>query len=291
MDTKKYEILEKVTDLSSLTLAAEALGLTQPAVSHILAGLEEEFGFPLMRRSRTGARLTAEGERLMPLVRDVLRAQERLDQTVSDIRGLAAGTVRIATFTSVAVHWLPAIMKEFQQLYPQISFTLFNGDYHDVDRWLADGSADLGFVTLPSSLGCECILLKEDRLMAVLPPEHPLAEKALCPVDELARQPFISLPETSDNDVRLALKKADIRPEIRFTTKDDYAILAMVSQGMGVSVIPELLLEGTSQNIAIRPLDPPSSRLLALAVPAGEKAGPATRRFAEFVKEWVQKKE
>ena len=91
--------------------------------------------------------------------------------------------------------------------------------------------------------------------------------------------------------MRLALKKADIRPEIRFTTKDDYAILAMVSQGMGVSVIPELLLEGTSQNIAIRPLDPPSSRLLALAVPAGEKAGPATRRFAEFGKEWVQKKE
>ena len=290
MDTKKYEILEKITDLGSLSLAAEALGLTQPAVSHTLAQLEEEFGFSLMRRSRIGARLTSEGEKIMPFVRRVLRDEEQLFQTAAELRGLTAGTVRIATFTSIAVHWLPAIIREFEQLYPNISFTLFNGDYHDVDRWLSDGSVDLGFIALPSELGCECIFLKEDRLMAVLPPQHPLAKSDTCPVGELAKEPFISLPETSDNDARLALKAARIRPEVRFTTKDDYAILAMVAQGLGVSVVPELLLEGTSQDIAIRPLDPPASRALALAIPAGEKAGPATRRFAEYVLDWVKKK-
>ena len=290
MDTKKYEILEKITDLGSLSLAAEALGLTQPAVSHTLAQLEEEFGFSLMRRSRIGARLTSEGEKIMPFVRRVLRDEEQLFQTAAELRGLTAGTVRIATFTSIAVHWLPAIIREFEQLYPNISFTLFNGDYHDVDRWLSDGSVDLGFIALPSELGCECIFLKEDRLMAVLPPQHPLAKNDTCPVSELAKEPFISLPETSDNDARLALKAARIRPEVRFTTKDDYAILAMVAQGLGVSVVPELLLEGTSQDIAIRPLDPPASRALALAIPAGEKAGPATRRFAEYVLDWVKKK-
>ena len=289
MDTKKFEILEKITDLGSLSLAAEALGLTQPAVSHSLAALEEEFGFALMRRSRIGARLTGEGEKIMPFIRRVLREEEQLQQTAAALRGLTAGTVRIATFTSIAVHWLPAIIREFEQLHPQISFTLFNGDYHDVDRWLSDGSADLGFITLPTSLDCECIFLKEDRLMAVLPPRHPLAERDACPVAELAREPFISLPDNSDNDARLALKAASIRPDVRFTTKDDYAILAMVAQGLGVSVVPELLLEGTSQDIAIRPLDPPSSRALALAVPAGEKAGPATRRFAEYVVEWVRR--
>lgn len=290
MDTKKYEILEKITDLGSLSLAAEALGLTQPAVSHTLAQLEEEFGFSLMRRSRIGARLTSEGEKIMPFVRRVLRDEEQLFQTAAELRGLTAGAVRIATFTSIAVHWLPAIIREFEQLYPNISFTLFNGDYHDVDRWLSDGSVDLGFIALPSELGCECIFLKEDRLMAVLPPQHPLAKSDTCPVSELAKEPFISLPETSDNDARLALKAARIRPEVRFTTKDDYAILAMVAQGLGVSVVPELLLEGTSQDIAIRPLDPPASRALALAIPAGEKAGPATRRFAEYVQDWVKKK-
>ena len=289
MDTKKYEVFEKIVELASLTRAAEELGLTQSGVSHILAGLEDELGLPLLRRSRVGARLTPEGERLIPFIREVLRAQERLDQTAADIRGLAAGTVRVATFTSVAVHWLPGMLQEFQALYPKVDFRLFNGDYHDVDRWLTDGSADLGFITLPTELRCECIPLATDRLLAVLPPAHPLAEKEVCPVAEVAREPFISLLETSDDDARRALDAAGVRPEVRFSTKDDYAIIAMVSQGLGVSIMPELLLRGRSDNVAVRPLDPPASRTLALAVPAGEGAGPATRRFADFAAEWVKK--
>ena len=129
MDTKKYEVFEKTVELSSLTKAAEELGLTQSGVSHIIAALEEEFGFPLLTRSRTGARLTPEGEKIMPFLRDILRSQEQLDQTAAELRGLSAGTVRIATFTSVAVHWLPGMMQEFQTLYPHVEFKLFNGDY------------------------------------------------------------------------------------------------------------------------------------------------------------------
>ena len=289
MDTKKYEVFEKIVDLSSLTRAAEELGLTQSGVSHILSGLEEELGVPLLKRSRVGARLTAEGERLMPLIRDVLRCQERLDQTAAELRGLAAGTVRIGTFTSVAVHWLPGMLQEFQELYPKVDFKLLNGDYHDVDRWLTDGSVDVGFVALPTALRCECVPLREDRLLAVLPPDHPLAREAVCPVKAVAGEPFISLLETSDNDARRALEAGGVRPNVRFTTKDDYAIIAMVSQGLGVSIMPELLLKGREAGVAVRPLDPPCSRTLALAVAAGDRAGPATRRFAQFAAEWVKK--
>ena len=189
MDTKKYEVFEKTVELSSLTKAAEELGLTQSGVSHIIAALEEEFGFPLLMRSRTGARLTPEGEKIMPILRDILRSQEQLDQTAAELRGLSAGTVRIATFTSVAVHWLPGMMQEFQTLYPRVEFKLFNGDYHDVDRWLTDGSADVGFITLPTALRCECIPLREDRLLAILPEDHPLAKKDVCPVKEVAALP------------------------------------------------------------------------------------------------------
>ena len=289
MDTKKYEVLEKIVEKSSLTLAAEELGLTQSGVSHILSALEAEFGLPLLRRSRVGARLTPEGERLMPAIRAILRGEEQLQQTAAELRGLAAGTVRLATFTSVAVHWLPGMLREFQALYPRVEFKLFNGDYHDVDRWLSDGSADVGFITLPTPLKCECVPLREDRLLAVLPKGHPLAAEEICRVRDVAREPFISLLETSDDDARRALEAAEVKPNVRFTTKDDYAIIAMVEQGLGVSIMPELLLQGHRGGVAVRPLDPPASRMLALAVPAGDRAGPATRRFAEFVREWVEK--
>lgn len=289
MVTKKYETLEKIVDLGSLSKAAEELGLTQPGVSHILAGLEEEMGVPLLRRTRVGVRLTPEGERLMPLIREINRAETRLEEEVAELRGVSGGTVRIGTFTSVAVNWLPGIMQEFQALYPGVEFKLLNGDYHDVDRWITEGSVDAAFITLPTDLRCECVPLKEDRLLAILPPGHPLAGQQVCRVTDVAVYPFISLLETSDNDARHALESAGVRPNVRFTTKDDYAIIAMVSRGLGVSIMPELLLKGWKEGIEARPLDPPSSRMLALAVPAGDRSGPATRRFVEFVKEWTEK--
>lgn len=289
MDTKKYEIFEKVVERASLSLAGEELGVTQSGVSHVLRALEEEWGVPLLRRSRTGARLTAEGERLLPLLREVLRAQERLEQTAAELRGLAAGTVRLAAFTSVAVHWLPGMLQEFQERYPRVDFRLYNGDYHDVNRWLTDGSADVGFVTLPTELSCPCVPLGEDRLLAVLPRDHPLAARETCPVEAIAREPFIGLLETSDDDARRALEAAHVRPNVRFTTKDDYAIIAMVARGLGVSIMPELLVSGRAEDVALRPLEPAASRTLALAVAAGDRAGPATRKFAEFAREWVEK--
>ena len=97
MDTKKYEVFEKTVERSSLTKAAEELGLTQSGVSHILASLEEEFGFPLLTRSRTGARLTPEGEKIMPFIRSILRSQEQLDQTAAELRGLSAEEIENIT--------------------------------------------------------------------------------------------------------------------------------------------------------------------------------------------------
>ena len=151
---EKYRALMSAVELGSLTRAAEALGCTQSAVSHAIASLEQELGFRLLLRARSGIRLTDEGERMLPAVRSLLSAGEQLEQTAASIRGLDQGTVRIGAFTSVAVHWLPAVLKEFQHDYPHVSFRLLNGDYHDVSEWLADGSVDIGFVALPCERSC-----------------------------------------------------------------------------------------------------------------------------------------
>ena len=152
MDTKKYAVFVKTVELSSLTKAAEELGLTQSGVSHIIAALESDLGLTLLRRTRTGAHLTADGERLLPIIREIVRQDERLHREAAELTDLVAGPIRLGTFTSVATHWLPAMMMQFEQEHPQVEFRLFNGDYHDVDQWLADGSVELGFVTLPTEL-------------------------------------------------------------------------------------------------------------------------------------------
>ena len=289
MALDKYLTLMTVVDTGSLTRAAGQLGCTQSAVSHCLDALEKELGFTVLIRSRAGVKLTGEGERLLPAVRGFLSAAEQLRQTASSIRGLESGTVRIGAFTSVAVHWLPPVLKEFQQDYPHVDFKLLNGDYHDVENWLSDGSIDIGFVNVPCAVDCECIPLMEDRLLAILPEGSRFAHYPKFPLIECETEPFISLLESSDHDARRALEAAGVQPNVRFYTKDDYAILAMVEQGLGMSIMPELLLKGRHDRLQILPLLPEARRTIGIAIAAGDRAGPATRRFADYVVRYVRR--
>ncbi len=288
---ERYHTFMAVVEAGSLTRAAEALGCTQSAVSHCIDALEKELGFAVLKRSRAGVYLTNEGKRLMPAVRSYLGAAEGLRQTASSIRGLESGSVRIGAFTSVAVHWLPPVLKEFQRDYPKVDFRLLNGDYHDVEQWLTDGSVDVGFVTLPSRVGCRCIPLMEDRLLAILPLHSRFENYPRFPLIECETEPFISLLESSDHDARRALEAAGVRPNVRFYTKDDYAVIAMVEQGLGISIMPELLLRGRHDALQILPLVPEAKRTIGLAIAAGDRAGPATRRFADYIVRYVSRLE
>ena len=287
MNLEKYRTLMAVVETGSLTRAAAQLGCTQSAVSHSIDGLEKELGFSVLKRSRAGVELTGEGERLLPAVRNLLASAEQLNQTASSIRGLESGTVRIGAFTSVAVHWLPPVLKEFQRDYPKVDFKLLNGDYHDVEQWLTDGSVDVGFVALPSAVDCESIALMEDRLLAILPRHSRFENYPRFPLVECETEPFISLLQSSDHDARRALEAAGVKPNVRFYTKDDYAVIAMVEQGLGISIMPELLLKGRHDELQILPLVPEARRTIGLAIAAGDKAGPATRRFADYVVRYV----
>ena len=285
MNLSKYESFLATIEAGSLTQAAENLGCTQSAVSHSIASLEAELGFPLITRRRGGVKLTEEGEKLLPAVRSLMASAESLEQTASSIRGLQSGTVRIGAFTSVAVHWLPPILKRFQTDYPNVDFRLLNGDYHDVDQWVQDGSVDIGFINMPNTLDCECIALMEDRLLAIVPEDSRFAAYPKFPLIECETEPFISLLESSDHDARRALDAAGVKPNVRFYTKDDYAIIAMVEQGLGVSIMPELLLKGRHDRLKVLPLQPEAVRTIGLAVAS---KGPAALKFAEYVVDFVK---
>jgi len=289
MVASKYNIFAKVIETGSFTRAAQALGCTQSAVSHAINALETETNLKLLTRSRAGVRPTADGEQLMPAILSIANATEAFEEAISAIHGLQIGRVRVGAFTSVAVHWLPGIIKEYQKIHPQIEFGLSNGDYHDIAQWLINDSIDIGFVTLPSAIpGCRFTPLWEDRLLAVLPKNHPLTELEKIPPSAFAGEPFISLLESSDHDARSVLTKAGVKPRIKFTTKDDYAIIAMVEQGLGVSIMPELLLKGHTDKVAVREIENSVTRTIGLAVSAANSASPSVQSFAEHIQSWVQ---
>ena len=287
MSLRKYQAFVETVRLGSLTRAAQSLGSTQSRISHILSDLEEEFGLPLLNRSRSGIQLTQAGKLLLPKMQAILQEDSALQTLARDIRQADAGTIRLGAFTSVAVHWLPGIIRDFQARHPRVELKLFNGDYADMERWLEKGEIDVGFVTLPAPGPVRTIPLAQDPLVVILPRGHRLCALEAIPPEELRGEDFISLLQDSAHDTHLALDEAGISPHIKFTTKDDYAILAMVEQGLGIAIVPQLLLKGHREDLAVRPLTPGVSRTIALALPH-EGEIPAVEAFCRSVTAWLR---
>ena len=106
MNIDNYRVFIRVAKIGNLTAAAEQLGYTQSGISHIVSALEQEFGFQLLRRSKTGVSLTQEGERILQTLREVVNRDDMLKQIAAEIKGVRMGKVRVGAFSSVAVCWL-----------------------------------------------------------------------------------------------------------------------------------------------------------------------------------------
>ena len=196
MTLRQYEAFLKTVACASVSAAARELGVSQSALTQLLAGLERDCGFPLLVRNRGGVHLTPAGKALLPAVEQVCAADAHLQHRIQEVRERTGGTIRIATFKSVAVNWLPPMIKEFQAQHPEARFRLFDGAYAEVDAYVRSGTVDMGFVSLPSELPGEIVPVCSDRLLAVLPAGHPLAEpRRAARTRRRARAPRHPLPD------------------------------------------------------------------------------------------------
>ncbi|WP_342440084.1 LysR family transcriptional regulator [Paenibacillus sp. FSL L8-0436] len=288
MSITKYEVFLKVVELGSLTKAAEVLGFTQSGISHTISSLEMEFDFSLLVRNRSGVKLTVNGEQVVQPIREILKWNEQLKQQVADIHGLETGTITIGTFTSVSVHWLPGMIKEFRKEYPYIEFKLMEGGYLEIEQWIEAGVVDCGFISLPTRDKFEVFPLKQDRMLAILYQDHPLSKAPYMPLAQMAYEDFIIQKAGSDYDARRVFERAGIQPNIKFTAGDDYAIIAMVENGLGISVLPEMVISRQNHNVAMLELEERSFRSLGIAVHSMKYASPATRRFLKHVQVWLK---
>lgn len=286
MSLNKFKVLLKVVELGSLTQAAEVMGFTQSGVSHMISSLEDEFGFSLLVRNRSGAKLTTNGEEMLKTIREILKWNEHLEQQVASIHGIELGTIHIGTFTSVGVHWLPGIIQDFQRDYPHIEIRLVEGDYREIEDWIAEGKIDCGFLSLPTSDTFDAIPLHQDPMLVLLPTEHPLSSEDSITLSQIENEPFIMPSKGSDYDVNRMLETARIKPDIKYTLGDDYAIMAMVEKGLGISILPELVLRGQLRNIRLIDLKEKSFRSLGIAVNSMREISPATKRFLDYVKSY-----
>ena len=289
MSLTKYEILLKTAECGSFTRAAQELNFTQSGISHAVSSLEAELGTTLVVRSHGGVSLTADGRALLPYFREMCALQHQLEQKAADLRGLDTGLVRVATFTSVSEKWMPYILKSFQEIYPKIEFELLPSNFNnEIADWVTHGQADCGFLRMPSLKGLQVYPLHLDQLKVIVPCGHPLANSDPFPVEALATEPVIQLEEGDDYEIRAAFDEMGIRPHVRYIAREDRTILSMVSNGLGISLLPELMVRHSPYPLVV--CQPPKAfyRRIAIGVKDEKALSNSTQRFVDHVRAWVQ---
>lgn len=286
MDTnmQKYIAFIKTVEYGSLSKAAEALGYSQSNISHMINGLEKEWNVTLLNRSRAGLQLTSDGVKLLPLVRTLYEDFRQIQNRVDELNKLESGLIRIGTFSSIATHWLPNIIKTFNNDYPNINYELLLGDYSQVEHWIMEGRVDCGFLRMPTLPEFETISLGLDEMLVVLPENNPYAASERFPAKALEDYPFMMVERGGDAEIAEIFKTNGVKPHIQFETWDDYAIMAMVEAGLGISILPKLILNRLSYNIVVKKLDNPAYREIGLALKSLRNAPLAVKKFLEYIR-------
>lgn len=263
--------------------AADLLGYTQSAISRMVADLEKEWRVTLLERNKNSLKLTSDGLKIFPNVKKLCNEYEHLQMQIDSIHGIEKGIIRIGTFSSVATHWLPNIIKEFQKDYPGIEYELLLGDYTEIEEWIMDGRVDCGFLRLPTVLPMDSIFLEKDELKTIIPKQHSMAEADTFPLKKLGEEPFMLLEKGDRAEISELFEKNGVEPDIHFTTWDDYAIMSMVESGLGVSILPQLILKKIPYDIVAKSLDVEAFRRIGFCVRDMKTISVAVKKFMDYL--------
>ena len=288
MDSKKLEILMTAVDLGSFSKASEVVGYTQSGLTHLVDSLEREIGLTLVRRDRRGISLTREGEALMPSIREFLRAHARLENRIADVTAHRAETIRIAAYASIAMHWMPEILYRFRRVCPDIVVDLRMVDhalepFELLEKW----QTDVIFGAKQSGFACDWTPLCDDQMYAILPPDYP-TEGGSFPIEEFTGREFLMPYGRFDVDVLAAFAQHGVKPVIRPCRVDDETVIRMVSKGLGMTMMAEMMLRGRTQGVKALPIAPRTCRELGMGLQPRDDQPESIRQLRKCVLEFIQ---
>lgn len=288
MESKKLEALLMAVDLGSFTKAAEVLGYTQSGLTHMMNSLEKEVGFTLLERGRSGVRLTEEGERIAPAVREFLQANARLDSVIEQVASSRTEIIRVSAYASIAMHWLPGIIQRFREECPDVDVDIRMADHVDIPyELLAQGKMDAILVSPQDEGQYEWVHLANDPMFAVLPKDFDTQGMTAFPLAAFEARDFIMPSQGFDKDIMRIFNRIGVKPHILPTWVDDPTVISMVSHGLGVSMMTELTVRGRTDGVKLLPVEPASSRELGLAVRSLDAASDGLRHFIDCTKRVV----
>lgn len=284
MTLLSYQVFKTVVEQGSFQKAAEVLSLTPSAVSHAVSNMEQELGFSLFTRNKSGVSLTNYGEQLLPYINAVLNSDESLKQAIAGLNGLQQGDVKVGCFSSVCTNWMTDIIHSFAELYPDINIVIYQGTYADVSYWIKSGIVDIGFLSVSSAGDLPIEPLYEDPLLCVVPKGFQKRHGgSFMTTDEMKDQVFVSQMETTDADIANFMKQNGLNVRSNYHVVDDLSTIAMVAAGFGMCIMPELVMNDIPYAVDTYRTLPKAYRIIGISALNPNFLAPAVRTLYNHV--------
>ena len=287
MNKKDLELIMALAEIGNITKASELIGYSQSGISGMLKAVETELGFPIFFRSKKGVRLTSTGEKLLPYVRAALNGHKDLEQVIFAINGRTGGHIKIAAYTSICLSFLPPLIGAFQKAYPLISFEICEGNMAQMISLVGEGQVDMGLCSYEEVTPPHWVPLREDDWVVIFSPEYKGIDqgKGYFPVEEFEKHPVIAYSESAEYDLHYILRKNGITlPKMAssLSSSSDITLIALVMQGLGISIVGKTLADSVSTRLRSLPLRPRMIRQLGIALPSPDTVAPAAQAFIDF---------
>ena len=280
----QLRILVAVAEYKNFSEAALHLDISQSAVSHAVATLEEQLGIMLFYRGRNGANLTSVGKQLINPAKQILDLLQEIATEANRGKGLEGGNVRLVSFRSAATHILPASIAQFCSQFPSIEVSVTETDEDTkIENLLRSGKADIGLIHLPSSEDFETWEIYRDEYVVLLPSNLKIERKLTW--EQLVKYPLIiSSVDNCSITVRQYLHRSAQPVNIAYEMREDSTMVSMAIQGLGAAIIPLLAATPVPPELKVYSLPIPLERIIKIAVYKDALHTPVVYAFMDILK-------
>ncbi len=293
MELHQLRYFVAVAELRHFTRAARNLRIAQPSVSRAIRVLEEELGTPLFHRMKGNVALTSAGEVLLPWARRVLADVDGAALEVRELADLRRGRLAVGATPSLTTTLLPPALARFHAAFPGVELVLHEAGSRDLVRELEQGALDIALVILP--LRHEMLettpLLREELVLAVAP-DHALASRKTIAIADLKGVPLVMFRDGYDlrASTLAAFRRAGFEPTLALEGGEMDGVLRLTAAGLGVAVVPSLVIDPAGPLRAVRLADP-LTRTIGFANRRDRRLTRAGREFVEMVRALLRGRE
>lgn len=288
MSNFSYKVFSTVISKKTFYQTAKTLNVTPSAVSHSINQLEQDLGFPLFIRDRSGVELTADGNRVLPFIQKILNDESNLRQVSDSIKGLNSGSVRFGVFSSVCINWLPHIIQEFKANFPDIKISVKQGNIREINEWTRNGRIDIGFTLMPAPENLLVYPLINDPIYCITPADFNPINGSFITRKDVRNENFILQQRDYDQDTKLALDYYNVTANSLQFSIDDQSIISMVESGLGLGILPELALKKLSGNFNYFNFSKKYERKISLIVNKNQSTAPSIAKMIQIIKNFLR---